>query len=422
MPEKCICIECGKEFEVSAYKKDTAKYCSRECMNKHHKGQRRGEWITKICPSCGIEFETLKSKEKKYCSEKCNKERNEKYMIYHCDSCGKEMRIKKILYQELLDGKRKTITCSRKCMGKTKETGHDVTCLNCGKVFHRRQYHIDRHENVFCSNKCQGEYNHKLLSEDRECEFCGKKFHVLKSSPQRFCGTECQKKWQTTLTSEKSPNYCRITVPCDCCGKELKIIPSKFKSGQHNFCDEKCRQSWYANVFSQSTEWKNKMRAVAIKSLEKGSLNTATKPQLIINELLDSLGIKYINEKGFVYYAVDNYLPDSNLIIEIMGNYWHASPLKKEKDKLNSTQRESVRRDKAKHTYIKNYHNIEILYLWEKDIYDNIDTCKKLILKYIETDGQLANYHSFNYYLDQNSNLKLSDTIIVPYQEQSSEK
>ena len=112
MPEICSCIQCGKEFKVKPYKKDTAKFCSKECHGKYKKGKRKGEWVTKICPSCGKEFETLKSKEKKYCSQQCNKDRNENYINYNCDCCGKEIRIKKSNYQKLLDGKQKSITCS----------------------------------------------------------------------------------------------------------------------------------------------------------------------------------------------------------------------------------------------------------------------------------------------------------------------
>ena len=37
---------------------------------------RPGIWIVKTCPSCGQEFTVLKSKQTKYCSQKCNQERN----------------------------------------------------------------------------------------------------------------------------------------------------------------------------------------------------------------------------------------------------------------------------------------------------------------------------------------------------------
>jgi len=31
---KCICQECGKEFEIQPHRKKTAKYCSKECKYK----------------------------------------------------------------------------------------------------------------------------------------------------------------------------------------------------------------------------------------------------------------------------------------------------------------------------------------------------------------------------------------------------
>jgi hypothetical protein len=45
----------------------------------------------------------------------------------------------------------------------------------------------------------------------------------------------------------------------------------------------------------------------AVKILEDGLVSkTQSKPQIIINTLLDEMNIGYINEKGFDFYAVDN--------------------------------------------------------------------------------------------------------------------
>lgn len=71
-------------------------------------------------------------------------------------------------------------------------------------------------------------------------------------------------------------------------------------------------------------------------------------------------------------------------------------PLKYNNDNLNDVQKKITTRDKAKHTYILNNHNIEILYLWENDIYNNLDMCNLLLHEYIRSDGKLNNYHSFN--------------------------
>ena len=64
------CEICGKDYWVKPYKKNTAKYCSRKCLAESKKKTNPEKWMTKTCPSCGKIFETLISKEKKYCSSK----------------------------------------------------------------------------------------------------------------------------------------------------------------------------------------------------------------------------------------------------------------------------------------------------------------------------------------------------------------
>ena len=417
MPIECTCIQCGNKFMVAPYKKDTAKFCSRECQYEYKKGKPKGLWVTKICPSCGKEFITLQSKSKKYCSEKCNHERNEHYMIYNCDICGKEMRIKKALYQELLDGKRKTITCSYECAAKTKHTGHNIVCENCGKEFYRREYHINKNKHQFCSNTCQMEYQHKEKFEIRKCQICGKEFECSKISTQRFCSNKCNSKWQKTLIGEDNPNFTSVKIPCTYCGNEIYVKPSRLNIQNHFFCDEKCRQDWYANIYSQTDEWREKCRIKAINMLESGIMSkTNSKPQQIVDSILEENNIHFQKEKGIKYYSIDDYLTDANLMIEVMGDYWHSNPLKFPQE-INEIQYKRIPKDKAKHTYTKKQYGIEILYLWESDIYNNQELCKNLILEYIKRNGILENYHSFNYYLDENKKLILKENLIIPYQD-----
>ena len=81
-------------------------------------------------------------------------------------------------------------------------------------------------------------------------------------------------------------------------------------------------------------------------------------------------------------------------MIEVQGDYWHCNPtIFTEKKKKNQFDR--ISKDKSKHTYVKNKYNIEILYLWEDDLYKNEELCKKLIQLYIRNKGILLNY---NYY------------------------
>ena len=290
-----------------------------------------------------------------------------------------------------------------------------VICENCGKlVMHTRtQYNKAKHH--YCSNKCQKEVLHRETYEIRKCEICGTPFEVSKKSTKRFCSNDCQHQWQRKQVGELNPRYTGVKVTCENCGKEYSVRLYKTKNGQHLFCSTACRQSWFSNVYSQSQDCRNRSRECAINLLSSGKFNTLSKPQVIINNILDELNIKYENEKDCNYYAIDNYLPDSNLMIEVMGDFWHCNPIKNSVAKSKIQQR-NIPRDKSKHSYIKKYYGIEILYLWEKDINEHPYLCKRLIKEYIKNKGVLPNYHSFNYYI-KNNQLNLRNKLIIPYQD-----
>lgn len=339
-----------------------------------------------------------------------------KSISHICDYCGKEHFIDKGTYNKLLSGKNKKSYCSIDCKSKAQENKKEVICINCGKSFIRKLSHIKKHTNQFCSIDCQHEFLHKQHTERRICEMCSKKFIVPKSSEQRFCSIQCQHKWQTTISGEKHPRFKQKKVMCECCGKDIFIKQYKIDKGQHNFCSDVCRQKWFADVWSQTNECREASRKVMIDLLTSGKIgNINTKPQKIVDMLLDNMDIKYEREYNITYYSIDNYLVHSNLMIEVQGDYWHGNP-NKFKNSLTKSQYERISKDKAKHTYIKKIFGIEVLYLWENDISNNLELCEKLIDLYIKTNGKLENYHSFNYYIDNCSNLCLRENLIVPYQ------
>lgn len=297
-----------------------------------------------------------------------------------------------------------------------KKTGIYTNCEYCGKAVYKTQtvYHKAVHH--FCSTRCQALQKHKDTYEFRECPICRKSFEVRKTSPQMLCSPYCQHIWQTQQVGILNVKYNREHTQCDWCGKDLYRTPYDMKTKPHHFCNTNCRQAWYTNIYSQSEEWREESRKRAVNILTTKPPKINSKPQQIINDILDKSHINYRNEEPFVYYSIDNYLPDNNLMIEVMGDYWHSNPLKYSKEKINDKQKHIINRDKAKHTYVKNCHNIEILYLWEKDITKNPELCKALINEYINKQGVLVNYNSFNYsYID--SNLELNDNIIHSYQE-----
>ena len=295
-------------------------------------------------------------------------------------------------------------------------TGIYVACENCGKIVYKTQTAYKRQKNHYCSNKCQLDKKHKDRFEIRKCEICGKEFEVSKINPKRFCSIKCQSVWQKGNTGTKNKKFQGDTILCGWCGKKIAVGKYKLEKGGNHFCSNECRRGWYSNVFSQSDEWRETSRKRATKQLQEKEVITETKPQIMINKLLDSMGIKYINEKDFTYYSIDNYLPDYNLAIEVMGDFWHCNPLSYPNGTKHEIQKNRIPKDRDKRSFLREYYNVETLYLWETDIYNDLEMCKKLIHLFIKNKGKLQNYNSFNYCINENG-LSINENIIYPYYE-----
>ena len=296
---------------------------------------------------------------------------------------------------------------------KGSKTGVFVKCEECGKIVYQTQTQYKRNKHHFCSRECNNKWRSNSVKEIRKCEFCGKEYSTNKGNPKRFCCIECQHEWQKTNTGFRNPKFEGDIVSCDWCGKQFVIGAYKLNNERH-FCGNDCRRAWYANVFSQSNEWKKESSLRATKLLKENPI-TLSSPQIEVNKMLDDLDISYVNEKNYKYYAVDNYLSDYNLIIEVMGDYWHVNPNRfNNRTEINSVQSKRIPKDKAKHTFIKNYYGIEILYIWEYDINNRKELCELLIKKYVENNGVLQNYHSFNYHITD-GRLELNEDIVYSY-------
>ena len=283
----------------------------------------------------------------------------------------------------------------------------------------------------------------KFMTVKTICDYCGKDMisrpDEYKSKKNHYCSQSCYWKHKSEIIpkGESNPYYSRIDTTCTNCGKDIKITPyqNNIKNSygdNHNFCSQKCyweyRSKYYVGDKSVSAntvftpERLEKMRLTILENC-RNSKRFDSKIQLKINQVLDDMNIRYEREYVIGYFAIDNYLSEYNLMIEVMGDYWHTSPLKYNEDKymINEMQQKGLQHDKQKHTYIKNHRNIEILYLWEYDIDNNIQLCKKLIQSYIDNNGFLMNYHSFNWRL-QDNNLIINNEIIRPYQDMKTDE
>jgi hypothetical protein len=237
-----------------------------------------------------------------------------------------------------------------------------------------------------------------------------------------MCSIQCQGKWQSINLSGMNANGYNHTVSieertivCQWCNKDFQVKPYEIEN--QKFCSKECRQSWFAQEYSQSEEFKEKASIRAAKMLEDDIFNKrVTGIQKKINIILDKLNVENKKEKAFNKVTMDNYLVESKLMIENMGTFHHCDH-RKYPHIIYERQVNRIRMDKIKHSYIKNNYNVEILYLWEEEINNNPLLCKLLIELYINNNGVLENYHSFNYILNEYNNLVLNNVISVPYME-----
>jgi len=382
---RCNCNTCNEELIIpsSKYIASKSHFCSKSCNNVYRKGKNFHKIIgVGNCLSCNKEFNISDHvPDQKFCCTECKS----KYYYYETPK-----------YE-------------------------DKTCTNCG-VEYTRQQQTSRTQNCYCSLECELEYKHKQSYEVRKCEICDEEFEILKSSTQKMCSIQCQGKWQSiNLVGENANGYNHDwskedrTLTCEWCGKVHQAKPYQIENGRR-FCSDECRQDWFAKEFSISEENMERARIQAVKNLSDGIMNkTDTSIQILTNKMLNELHIEYDNEYNCKYVAIDNYLKDYNLMIEVNGQYWHTDP-RFYKEINYEMQVKRIKMDKIKHTYIKNNYDIEILYLWEDDINNKPDMCIKLIQLYIKNSGVLNNYHSFNYSIID-SELVITPSLIVPYME-----
>lgn len=298
-------------------------------------------------------------------------------------------------------------------------------CDWCNEKYDRAYSTGIRYEHHFCSNECQHKYRShyaEINKPTKQCEGCGEVYKVEKYNYEtsRFCSNECLTKWQSkAFKGENSPLYVeRFTVNCDWCGEEIQRTQNKLDTRSYHFCNRTCQQSWHKNVYVKSDEFIEIAKKTMLSNLSEGKIKfTETEPHLKITQILDGLGLKYKNEEIVSDYSFDIYLEDFDLYIEINGGFWHCD--NRLYSEINYThQLDRVIKDKRKRTYLFNNLKKRILYLWEQDINNNIETCIELITEYIKSNGNLKNFHSMNYFV-LDGKLALNKVLLLPYMDRN---
>ena len=95
---------------------------------------------------------------------------------------------------------------------------------------------------------------------------------------------------------------------------------------------------------------------------------------------MDKLGIEYVYqfEAKDIKRYFDFFIPNSNIILEIDGDYWHANPEKYKEEDLRGHQKRARHVDEYKTKWAL-LHGIPILRFWESDIRKNPKKIMKIL-------------------------------------------
>jgi len=288
------------------------------------------------CLYCAVEFEVRKAKFKKtgnYCSRLCFN----KFRIPYRKGIWKKCKICDMGFY-VTPNRISAKFCSQRCNAQNKKNLIQLlSCLQCGKTFRPK-----RRSQKFCSNYCNNA--NQLTSEVIACKLCGKKFLEHKSKLKQashFCSAEHAIKW-----SRRN----QVLVSCKVCGKQFSI--SKSSAKKRLCCSRACLGNLTINNFEQKCY-----------------------------DLLDKLNILYFKQHKVEKFTVDAYIPDSKLVVEFDGDYWHGNP--KKYFKFDKIQQKHIIHDQNKNSLLseKGY---KVVRLWESDVKSDENYLKRCIQDIID--------------------------------------
>jgi len=242
-----------------------------------------------FCQQCSTSLSPIQIfRNQKFCSKKCKADSQKREVVLHCLYCNKNFSINPYL-------KRKGNYCSHKCYLNATRRKHERQCLVCGKKFKVKDYLVKSGFGKYCSKECQFSV---YESKRRKiiCPQCQKEFWVPPSlAPKRkFCSEKCR--------DDHKRDY--VKRRCRNCKKYFFLPRWELGKGKGTFCSRRCFQNY----------------------------NGETSIESLIRKVLEKKGVDFKQETKIGKYYADFLIPDSKLIIECDGEYWHRSDYAKRRD------------------------------------------------------------------------------------------
>jgi G:T-mismatch repair DNA endonuclease (very short patch repair protein) len=272
-------------------------------------------------------------------------------------------------------------------ISRCKELGMTTKTINesCKNSKTREKYKntmLQNHgvEHNFCKNSSsRKEWEQRLLQEEGIINVFQRedvKHKSVKSCLERY---NVEHASQADSVKEKSKQTCRDRYEYD-----HHMKNPEFKQ---NFIENMC-EKYNINNIIELTE-KNPINGLCYTSIHKKVVDFLLQNNIpIVIEYVLPIKNRIKNKH---YYRYDIYLLNTNKLIEVNGNYWHANPkIYLETDLISyghhwtKTAAEIHLKDKQKNDFATQ-NGFEIMVLWEDEINKNFEQIKKRVLQYATT-------------------------------------
>jgi len=200
------------------------------------------------------------------------------------------------------------------------------------------------------------------------CPTCKKEIKTKRKN-RIYCNISCYSKSENLCNHSKNSKMIKdnSTKKYHLGYRFSDVIKEKIKNSptRHSFPKGRLNPG-----FNKSKETIAKIRE---KRLYQQILKKDTKPEIIIQNLLNNIGIKFVKHKPITdithKYQCDIFI-NPNIIIECDGDYYHKYPKGREIDKIRTEE-------------LKN-RGYKVLRFWENELNNKIESCKNKILEVIK--------------------------------------
>ena len=241
-------------------------------------------------------------------------------------------------------------------------------CIVCHKPFTIKESALKYRRGKYCSRKCCDEHKKKICIGKGNGYF-GK---ILSEKGRRMRSDITAKSW-------KIPNIRKSRLD----GIERFVLEHGYHPGADEKSKEK-RKHTFTLRYGVPHNWmvkevRKKCNDTCIlrygKSMWQLMMEALkfhqTEIEIITKRILDDNGITYKPQfqlwDGGNIRIYDYYIPSSNLLIELDGDFWHANPIKYPKEKLLEVQRANILNDEYK-TNLAKTSGYKIERFWETRI------------------------------------------------------